>query len=241
MATDPYDRETVQRQRGPMPLPLEPGAAVERWTPAGPIRIVGSSERVDELAVQTAATVGDAAPLGLAGFAAATFTVSTINAGWIGSAALIACVPILAVFGGITQFIAGMWSYRKGDTFGATAFGSFGAFNTLFAAMIVMNQMGTISLTSEPVVAATGVILLMFALIAAYLTVAASRVSGVLVAVLGVLALTYLLLGVGFLAGGANGWIVIGGYAGLVTSVLAFYASAAIVLNSTARHEMLPF
>lgn len=241
MATDPYDRETVQRQRGPMPLPSEQEAVVERWTPAGPIRIVGTSERVEELAVQTAATVGDAAPLGLAGFAAATFTVSTINAGWIGSAALIACVPILAVFGGITQFIAGMWSYRKGDTFAATAFGSFGAFNTLFAAMIVMNQMGTISLTAGPIMAATGVVLLMFAVIAAYLTVAATRVSGVLVAVLGVLALTYLLLGVGFLAGGANGWIVIGGYAGLVTSVLAFYASAAIVLNSTARHEMLPF
>ncbi len=240
MVAEPHDRGPLREPERPS-APEYPTSPTERWTAAGPIRVVGPGQTVEDLAVQTAATVGDAAPLGLAGFAAATFTVSTINAGWIGAAGLIACVPILAVFGGITQFLAGMWSYRKGDTFAATAFGSFGAFNTLFAAMIVMNQMGTISLATEPVVAITGVILLMFAAIAAYLTVAATRVSGVLVAVLGVLALTYLLLGIGFLAGGANGWIVIGGYAGLVTSVLAFYASAAIVLNSTARREMLPF
>ncbi|MCL4535225.1 MAG: hypothetical protein M1370_08735 [Bacteroidetes bacterium] len=44
-----------------------------------------------------------------------------------------------------------------------------------------------------------------------------------------------------FFYGGGNGWIIVGGYAGMLASLLAFYASAAIVLNSTARREMLPF
>ncbi len=213
----------------------------ERWTPAGPIRTVGPEERVEDLEIQAAATAADAVPLGLAGLAAGTFAVSAVNAGWVGADGYIVAVPVLLVFGGITQFIAGMWSFRKGDIFAATAFSSFGAFNTLFSLALIMSATGSIVLGTLASNVILGFTLAAFALISLYLTVAATRVSPVLSYVLGFLTITYGLLCIGFFAGPPNLWFVAGGYAGIVTSLIAFYASAAVVVNSVARREVMPY
>lgn len=221
--------------------PVEP--TEERWTPAGPIPAQASPQTVEQLEVSTRATVADPVPLGLASFAAATFTVSAVNAGWVGNpvAGLIAAVPILFVFGGISQYIAAMWAFRKGNTFAATAFGSFGAFNTLFAVIILMLASGTISLGTVPGDYTIAIVLAMFALIAGYLAFAATGVSTMLVAVLGFLCATYALLSAGFFVGPPNAAITAGGYAGIASSLLAFYSSAAVVINSATRREVLPF
>src|SRR4051812_37651348 len=72
-------------------------------------------------------TVADPAALGLAGFAMTTFVLSLANAGFIAGAG--AAVLGLALFyGGIAQLLAGMWGVVKGNTFGAVAFSSYGAF-----------------------------------------------------------------------------------------------------------------
>lgn len=81
------------------------------------------------------AKIAGPGPLGLAAFAATTFVLSTFNANPITDKTLVAVVLPLALFyGGLAQLLAGMWEFRKGNTFGATAFGSFGAFWLSYAA-----------------------------------------------------------------------------------------------------------
>src|SRR6202011_1920013 len=68
------------------------------------------------------------APLGLAGFAMTTFVLSMINANWVSGTALPVVLGLALAYGGIAQLLAGMWEFRTGNTFGAVAFSSFGAF-----------------------------------------------------------------------------------------------------------------
>ena len=211
----------------------------ERWTPAGPIRSEAPMDIIEQEETRAAASVGEAAPLGLFGFASATFTLSAVNAGWFPAATAIFAMPLVLIFGGIAQFIAGMWSYRKGDTFAATAFGSFGAFNTTYALFLLFSASG---LVKGPA-AGTGVIgifIACFSLIAFVLMLAAMRINWALVGVLFFLALTYGLLGAGEIAGASPNLLSYGGWAGLISSVLAFYTAAAMVINSVNKRVVLP-
>ena len=212
---------------------------VEKWTPAGPIRSQTSIEVIEQEEARAAASVGESAPLGLFGFASATFTLSAVNAGWFSHATALYAIPLVLVFGGIAQFIAGMWSYRKGDTFAATAFGSFGSFNTAYAVYILLAQGGLITGPAASL-GVVGVFIACFSLIAFFLMVAALRLNMALVGVLFFLSLTYGLLGAGDIAGAAPNLISFGGWAGIISSVLAFYTAGAMVINSVYERAVLP-
>lgn len=183
-------------------------------------------------------------PLGLVGFAAATFTVSTVLAGWFGIEGIIAAVPVLIVFGGITQFLAGMWSYARGNLLGTVAFGSFGAFNVAFGMLLWMDHTHFLGLAltqgDTNVSLVSGVFVLMFAWIAGSLAFAALRDNLMIATVLTFLAFAYLADGVGLWIGGRNWITAIGGYSGIVSSILAFYTAAAIVVNSIRGAEAWP-
>jgi succinate-acetate transporter protein len=211
----------------------------ERWTPAGPIRTALPVETIAKEEARSAASVGEPAPLGLFGFASATFTISAINAGWFSPAtALFAMVPLI-VFGGIVQFIAGMWAYRKGDTFAATAFGSFGGFNATYGMYVLLKQAGLI-VGPGAGAGVVGVFLICLGFIAGMLTLAALWKNMALVAVLGCLTVTYVLLGIGMIADGSALMMHVGGWAGLVSSVLAFYVGGAMVINSIGARAIMP-
>ena len=66
-------------------------------------------------------TIADPGPLGLAGFAATTFVLSSFNAHLIDQNLLTVVLPLALFYGGLIQLLAGMWEFRKGNTFGATA------------------------------------------------------------------------------------------------------------------------
>jgi len=90
-------------------------------------------DRAAEPAVQPAAAppsgIANPAPLGLAAFALTTFLLSAANAHWMkGNATGDAWVPYALAYGGIAQFLAGMWEFRNRNVFGATAFSTYGAF-----------------------------------------------------------------------------------------------------------------
>ena len=90
----------------------------------------------------------DPAPLGLAGFAFTTFILSFANSGLFGSnpAAgdlVIVVVPLALFWGGTAQFVAGIFEMRKGNTFGFTAFCSYGAFWLFFAFLEIGVMAGT--------------------------------------------------------------------------------------------------
>lgn len=220
------------------------GTRLEQWTPAGSVRGPLAQQETQALAQKNMAVTADPVPLGLVGFAAATFTVSTVLAGWFGPEGLVAAIPVLIVFGGIAQFLAGMWSYARGNVLGTVAFGSFGSFNVAFGALLWMNQahfLGVSLTTGDTNVSlVAGVFVLMFAWIAGSLAFAALKDNLGIAAILGFLSLAYLCDGVGLWIGGHNFITAIGGYSGIVSSILAFYVAAAIVVNAIRGTEAWP-
>src|SRR5690242_7593171 len=81
-------------------------------------------------------TPADPGPLGLAGFALTTFVLSMFNAGLVSKAGEPVVLGLALAYGGIAQFAAGMWEFRTGNTFGAVAFSSYGAFWISFWALV---------------------------------------------------------------------------------------------------------
>src|SRR5512135_428189 len=192
--------------------------------PAAPPALV--AEPLEAQPVPAQAPVADPGPLGLAGFAMTTFVLSVFNANIIGDKKLEAVVLPLALFyGGIAQLLAGMWEFRKANTFGATAFASYGAFWLSFAAYVKFVLPGMPASTAHQ---ATGLYLL------AWL-----RLTGVLVAVFTVLTITFALLTAGAFGQYPN-VTKAGGITGLITAGLAWYASCAGLANETWKRTVLP-
>jgi hypothetical protein len=178
----------------------------------------------------------DPGPLGLAGFAMTTFVLSTFNAGLVSKAGEPVVLGLALAYGGIAQFAAGMWEFRTGNTFGAVAFTSYGAFWVSFWALITFFAP---NIPPEHAAAAIGLFLIAWAIFTAYMFVASLRTTGAIALVLLLLTITFLLLGIGN-AGEHEGMIEVGGWAGLLTAVAAWYASMAAVVNSTFGKTVLP-
>lgn len=181
--------------------------------------------------------IADPGPLGLAAFALTTFVLSVFNSGLIKDGALESVVLPLALFyGGIAQVLAGMWEFRKNNTFGAVAFTSYGSFWLSFAAYV---KFVAPQLPAAHAHQATGLFLLAWTIFTVYMTVVATRINGVLLAVFTVLSVTFVLLAAGAL--GQNETLThTGGYAGLLTAVLAWYGSFAAVANATWKNKSMP-
>ena len=179
----------------------------------------------------------DPAPLGLAAFALTTFVLSVFNSGLITTKGLdLVVLPLALFYGGLTQLLAGMWEFRNGNTFGALAFSSFGAFWLSYAALVRFVAPG---LPAAQAHQAIGVFLLSWTIFTAYMCIAALRTNGAVLAVLVVLALTFLFLTIGAFQS-SESMTKVGGWLGLVTAVLAWYASLAGVVAATYRRPVLP-
>src|ERR1700733_10798520 len=76
------------------------------------------------------------APLGLSGFGLTTLVLSLINSNLVGVGATPVVLGMAFAYGGIAQLLAGMWEFRTGNTFGAVAFSSFGAFWISFFVLV---------------------------------------------------------------------------------------------------------
>lgn len=178
----------------------------------------------------------DPGPLGLAAFAGTTFFLSVVNTNMLGATVEGVVLGLALFYGGIAQLLAGMWEFVKGNTFGAVAFASFGAF-----------WMSYWYLTNHLPVArphdlfhAVGVYLLMWTIFTAYMTIAATRTTGAVLGVFVMLTLTFLALTVGWLDNHNANWIKVGGWLGLITAAVAWYASFAAVTNSTFKRVIVP-
>ena len=175
------------------------------------------------------------APLGLAAFAMTTFVLSMFNSNLVDEKGVPVVLGLALVYGGIVQLVAGIWEFRTGNTFGAVAFCSFGAFWISFWALQVFyaKQIG------GNVGHSVGVYLWAWAIFTAYMTVAALRVSVAVLAVFVLLTATFVLLAIG--AVGPHTTVTHwGGYLGLATAAVAWYASFAAVTNSTFGRIVLP-
>jgi succinate-acetate transporter protein len=174
----------------------------------------------------------DPGPLGLSGFALTTFVLSAVNANILSSAGDVKVVIGLAVFyGGIAQFAAGMWEFANGNTFGATAFTSYGAFWLSFAALLVPGFGVALGLTTGPTSTAVGVYLLGWTIFTGIMTIGTFRLNGALVAVFVLLFITFLLLAIGALTSSAT-ITHAGGLLGILTALAAWYTAAAGILSN---------
>ncbi|WP_333778928.1 acetate uptake transporter, partial [Streptomyces sp. IBSBF 3136] len=180
---------------------------------------------------------GDPAPLGLAGFALTTLLLSFINTNLLKEAAAIIPVLALALFyGGLAQFIAGLFEFRRGNTFGATAFVSYGAFWLSY--WWLAPRLEVVGGAHN----ALGLFLLGWGVFTAYMAVAALRVSLAVLAVLVLLTITFVLLAIGAFQTGLPPHTVteVGGWFGIATGLVALYTSAATVINDTHGRPLLP-
>jgi uncharacterized protein len=186
-------------------------------------------------APQTGWKPADPGPLGLGAFAMTTFVLSMFNSNLVDEKGVPVVLGLALVYGGIVQLIAGIWEFRTGNTFGAVAFCSFGAFWISFWALNVFyaKQIG------GNAGHAVGVYLWAWAIFTTYMAVAALRTSGAILTVFVLLAATFILLAIGKDGGSATiaHW---GGYVGLATAAAAWYASFAAVINSTFGRTVLP-
>ena len=83
---------------------------------------------------------GNPAPLGLMGFGMTTILLNLHNAGFIPLDSMILSMGIF--YGGIAQVIAGIMEWKKGNTFAATAFTSYGMFWLSLVSLITLPKAG---------------------------------------------------------------------------------------------------
>jgi uncharacterized protein len=181
-------------------------------------------------------TPADPGPLGLAGFALTTFVLSMFNAGLVNKAGEPVVLGLALAYGGIAQLLAGMWEFRTGNTFGAVAFTSYGAFWISFWALVVFFA-GDIPAAHAG--DAIGLYLIAWAIFTAYMFVASLRTTAAISLVFLLLTVTFVLLGIGN-AGAHEGLVEAGGWFGLATAAAAWYASFAAVVNSTFGRTVMP-
>ena len=197
-----------------------------------------SQTSMPEATVAPGSHIADPAPLGLAAFALTTFVLSMMNADIVDKSATAVVFGLALAYGGIGQLVAGIWEFAKGNTFGSTAFCSYGAFwisywyltgHTDLSGAASANDLGN----------GIGLFLLAWGIFTLYMTVAATRVSAAVLAVFALLTLTFFALSIGEFAT-SDGWTKLGGYLGLVTALAAWYASFAGVTNFTFKRMVLP-
>ena len=163
--------------------------------------------------------IANPAPLGLCAFALTTFVLSAANAKLFTGAEVV--IGLALFYGGIAQVLAGMWEFKTGNTFGATAFTSYGAFWLAVAASLQLHLI--------PNETAFGFFLLGWTIFTGLLLLASLRTTMALIVLFALLLVTFLMLTLDAFGMGTK---QVGGYLGLATAAVAWYAALAGLLAS---------
>ena len=181
-------------------------------------------------------SIADPGPLGLAAFALTTFILSMSNAQLVPAALGALFVPVALFYGGLAQVLAGMWEFKKNNTFGAVAFTTYGSFWLGLGTLVILETAKILNFgASKP--AAVGLYLIGFTIFNTYMWIGSFRINNALVSVFTFLEITFILLVLaefGYISS------VPGGICGLITAACAWYASAAAILNPLYGRVVLP-
>jgi succinate-acetate transporter protein len=190
-----------------------------------------------------AVPAADPAPLGLAAFALTTFLLSGHNASFIPDAVWIG--PAL-FYGGLCQLLAGMWEFRNRNVFGATAFSTYGGFWMGLGIIVVLADVSknfAAALQGTNLTSGLAWFLLAFAIFNTYMLLHSTRVTTAVFLVFLTLEITEIVLVIGFFNishGGTEWWLHAGGWCGIVTAAVAWYTSAAGVVNGMSPVPVMP-
>lgn len=174
------------------------------------------------------------APLGLLGFGMTTVLLNFHNAGFIALGSMILAMGIF--YGGIAQIIAGLLEWKKNNTFGMTAFISYGFFWLTLVGTLVMPKIGWADATDK---SAMALYLALWGLFTAVMFIATLKHGRALQFIFATLTILFFLLSIGDATGNAS-ITRLAGYEGLICGFSAIYTAAAQILNETYKKIVLP-
>jgi uncharacterized protein len=174
------------------------------------------------------------AALGLLGFGITTVLLNLSNAGYFPLNSMILAMAL--AYGGTAQIMASWMEYKKGNTFGMVAFGSYGLFWLSFVLLLILPKIG---LATAPDAVSLASYFFMWGLFTLVMFFASLKLSRGLQVVFISLAILFFLLTAGELTGNST-ITLIAGYEGIFTGLSAVYVGLAIVINETNKKEVLP-
>jgi len=180
-------------------------------------------------------TTGNPAPLGLLGFGMTTVLLNLHNAGFYELNSMILAMGIC--YGGAAQIIAGIMEWKKGNTFAATAFISYGFFWWSLVALIVLPKLGWAGASNDTAMAAY---LAMWGLFTGVMFIGTLRLHVAGQIVFGSLTILFFLLAIGDFTSAGAGFKHFTGYEGIFCGFSAIYAGLAQVLNELFGKTVLP-
>lgn len=191
-------------------------------------------QRAGEATMAIKDNTANPAPLGLLGFGMTTVLLNIHNAGFYPLDTMVLAMGIF--YGGIAQIIAGIMEWKKNNTFGTTAFVSYGSFWLTLVGLLLMSKLGW---WQGPEIPAMAAYLVMWAIFTTIMFIATLRLNKALQFVFGSLAILFFLLAIGDVTG--NAMIkTIAGYEGIVCGLSAIYTGLAQVLNEVYGKVIAP-
>jgi succinate-acetate transporter protein len=196
--------------------------------------MTNESGEIDVTHVKNLDVTANPAALGLTAFGVTTVLLNLSNAGYFALGSAILAMGIF--YGGLAQVIAGIMEWKKNNTFGMTAFLSFGLFWLSLVTLLVLPKLGLADATSATGLAAYFALWGLFTLI---MFIGALKTTRALQVVLGLLTILFFLLALGEITG--NTTIThVAGYEGILTGFAAVYAGLAQVLNEMYGKTVAP-
>ena len=176
--------------------------------------------------------------LGLYGLAGATFMFAAYMVHWFGSSETTQLlVPFAAIFGGLAQFLAGMWAYKARDGVATAVHGMWGAFWMAFGVLSLMISSGRVAMPTWPLFPAFGYWFIILAAITWVCTGAATAENKAMVTVLTFLSAGATIACIGLLAG-VEGLMILAGYLFIICAIAAWYTASALMLNEAFGREV---
>ncbi len=177
------------------------------------------------------------APLGLMGFGMTTVLLNIHNAGYYGLGAMILSMGLF--YGGIAQVIAGIMEWKKGNTFGTTAFTSYGLFWLSLVGIVLIPKLGDNFASLAPPKTAFAAYLFMWGVFTLFMFVGTLKASRSLQVVFLALAILFFLLAAGNYLGNAA-ILRVAGFEGIFTGLAAIYTALGQVLNEMYGKKIVP-
>lgn len=196
--------------------------------------MTNGADEIDVTHVRNLDVTANPAALGLTAFGVTTVLLNLSNAGYFALGSMILAMGIF--YGGLAQVVAGIMEWKKNNTFGMTAFLSFGLFWLSLVTLLVLPKLGLADATSASGMAAY---FAMWGLFTFVMFVGALKTNRALQAVLGLLTILFFMLALGEITGNAN-VVTVAGYEGILTGFAAIYAGLAQVLNEMYRRVVAP-
>ncbi|KAF8884405.1 Gpr1 family protein [Gymnopilus junonius] len=191
------------------------------------------------VAQRTPCRIGNPGALGLFSFASTTFILSLYNLQTRGIHTPNAVVGMAIFCGGLVQLLAGMWEFPRGNAFGATAFGSYGALWMAYTTIFIPGSRVLSAYSNEKELAsALGIFLIAWFMVTFFLLIASFRKMIGLALLFAFLSLTFLLLAIAEFTGKEK-VIKAGGATGAITAFIAYYVGLAGLLASEDRPVIL--